>query len=176
MGQNSLTIMKQSVLWHCLWRMQPTANAFAFASKSCNNTSKLNGDTPLWKHPRLRHTYGFVLLRQKNALPSGIGRIFSFGGARSAIFNWSPPSARRREWIAQSNTFRTCSSWVQVKATLSQVKCLFFRYHLGFPQTLVDCLRFYRSTCRHYSRLKRKSYSHSSTGYFGEYNHIIVSS
>ena len=41
-------------------------------------------------------TYGFVLLRQKNALPSGIGRIFSLGGARSAIFNWTPPSEERR--------------------------------------------------------------------------------
>ncbi len=44
---------------------------------------------------RCCQTYGFVLLRQKNALPSGIGRIFSLGGARSAIFNWTPPSDRR---------------------------------------------------------------------------------
>lgn len=42
-------------------------------------------------------THGLVLLRQKNALPSGIGRIFSLGGARSAIFNWTPPSTRRTE-------------------------------------------------------------------------------
>ncbi len=45
---------------------------------------------------RCSHTYGFVLLRQKNALPSGIGRTFSLGGARSAIFNWTPPSDGRR--------------------------------------------------------------------------------
>lgn len=45
---------------------------------------------------RCGQTYGFVLLRQKNALPSGIGRTFSLGGARSAIFNWTPPSDRRR--------------------------------------------------------------------------------
>lgn len=45
---------------------------------------------------RWSQTYGFVLLRQKNALPSGIGRTFSLGGARSAIFNWTPPSDRRR--------------------------------------------------------------------------------
>lgn len=45
---------------------------------------------------RRGQTYGFVLLRQKNALPSGIGRTFSLGGARSAIFNWTPPSDRRR--------------------------------------------------------------------------------
>lgn len=37
------------------------------------------------------------MLRQKNALPSGIGRTFSLGGARSAIFNWTPPSDRWRE-------------------------------------------------------------------------------
>lgn len=44
---------------------------------------------------RCSQTHGFVLLRQKNALPSGIGRTFSLGGARSAIFNWTPPSDRR---------------------------------------------------------------------------------
>lgn len=41
--------------------------------------------------------YGFVLLRQKNALPSGIGRTFSLGGARSAIFNWTPPSEEQED-------------------------------------------------------------------------------
>lgn len=42
-------------------------------------------------------THGFVLLRQKNALPSGMGRTFSLGGAKSAIFSWTPPSEEQQE-------------------------------------------------------------------------------
>lgn len=55
------------------------------------NANANNNTTSSWSH-----THGFVLLRQKNALPSGMGRTFSLGGARSAIFNWTPPSDRRR--------------------------------------------------------------------------------
>lgn len=53
--------------------------------------------TAVTRWSRCGCTHGFVLLRQKNALPSGIGRTFSLGGARSAIFSWTPPSEEQQE-------------------------------------------------------------------------------
>lgn len=56
---------------------------------------------------RCSHTHRFVLLRQKKALPSGMGRTFSLGGARSAIFSWTPPSEEKKEetsvWMKSSS-------------------------------------------------------------------------
>ena len=37
-----------------------------------------------------RETHGLVLLRQKKALPSGMGVTFSLGGVKSATFSWIP--------------------------------------------------------------------------------------
>lgn len=89
-------------------------------------------------------THGLVLLRQKNALPSGIGRIFSLGGARSAIFNWTPPSTRRTEGdetplgdkgASMSKQFRTGDTrrltvLSLVKLLFLLVLCVFIDVHL----------------------------------------------
>lgn len=61
------------------------------------------GQPPEAKHPpspflKQNQTHGFVLLRQKKALPSGMGTTFSFGGAKSVTFSWSSPSSAAAAW------------------------------------------------------------------------------